>query len=624
MIDLWNIMAYRWWDWMGSMFWQASLLILVVSGLDLLIRRWVWPQVRYVLWLLIFAKLLIPPGWHLPTAVVPRLFGETREVLGRVWDRQFPMPTALRPADSSLPDRAGGATSGTVPGRTESGVPGYASRLLPQAYLFGFWFAGMGLFLFLLIFKMVKLQRWHRQQEQRKTIPSWFHELLVAASRQLNLERLPAIVFSRDAVTPAVYGVFRPVLLLPERYVDGLSRAEAEHILLHELCHVKRGDLWVHGLVLLLQVAYWYNPFLLWPARKLRHVREMCCDQTLAARLQDRTDAYRQTLLNTARELLTERVEPAMGLLGVFEEPFWLVARIRWLEKKTWQHRKSIAAAAVLVVLGMVMLVMPMAGESAAVHPQTDPSAQAPWNSPLESQQLAEAPASGAEVRAVYCRMITRETDYFLWFEAESRFFSMEEGWYTADKSALIEGGRTFILDKEKNRFLFLNHNRKTYLEVPLPVNRATAYAPDLARFYEERKTSGRVESLDETRQILGRTCNGFRLVNWSAYGGEQTDRAENIVWTTADVPFKVALFDEALTNMRLLVSNKDETLLLEMQKRMRGFQMGIDYETVRFPWKKRYVMRAVEIAGKIAPPGIFSVPPDYARLERLDVRNLR
>ena len=34
--------------------------------------------------------------------------------------------------------------------------------------------------------------------------------------------------------------------------------------------------------------------------------------------------------------------------------------------------------------------------------------------------------------------------------------------------------------------------------------------------------------------------------------------------------------------------------------------------------------MRVVEIAEKIAPPGIFSVPPDYARLDKLDVRNLR
>jgi beta-lactamase regulating signal transducer with metallopeptidase domain len=624
MIAIWNLMAYRWWDWMGSMFWQASLLILVVSGLDLLIRRWVWPQVRYVLWLLVFVKLLIPPGWHLPTAVVPRLFGESQELLGRIWDRQFPQPAALQAAESASPESAAMPQPLTGPGGSDRVATAASAQLLPQAYLFGFWLAGMALFLFLLIFKMFKLRRWHRQQEERKTIPPWFHELLIEISRRLNLERLPAIVFSRDAVTPAVYGVFRPVLLLPEHYLNDLSREEAEHVLLHELCHVKRGDLWVHGLVLLLQIAYWFNPFLLWAIRQLSHVREMCCDQTLAARLQGRTEAYRKTLLNTARELLTEKVEPGMGLLGVFEEPFWLVARIRWLEKKTWHHRKSIAAAAALVILSMAILVMPMAGRPAAVNLPADPAAQYLGSPSPANQQLAEAPVPAAGIRAVYCRMITRETDYFLWFEAESRFFAMDEGWHSADKLALIEGGRTFILDKEKNRFLFLNRNRKTYLDVPLPVNRTTAYSPELARFFEERKTSGRVEPLNETQQILGRTCKGFRLINWSVYGNEQSDRAENVVWTTNDVPFRVAMFDEALVNMRLLVSNMDESLQQEMQQRMKGYQMGIEQETGRFPWKKRYVMRVVEMAEKIAPPGIFSVPPDYVRLEQLDVANLR
>ncbi len=393
---------------------------------------------------------------------------------------------------------------------------------------------------------------------------------------------------------------------------------------MHELCHLKRGDLWIHGLVLLLQVAYWFNPFLLWATRQLRHVREMCCDQTLAARLQDRTAAYRQTLLNTARELLTERIEPGMGLLGVFEEPFWLVARIHWLEKKTWQHRKSIAATATLVILGMAVLVMPMAGRPAVISPTGDPAAPAPWSPAYAVQQYAEAPASGAAVKAVYCRMITRAIDYFLWFEADARFFAMEEGWHAPNKIALIEGGRTFILDKEKNRFLFLNRDRKTYLDVPPPVSRATAYSSELARFFEERKRSGRVESLGDTQQIQGRVCRGHRLIDWSAYGDEQTERAENIVWTTNDVPFNVALFDEVLVNMRLLVSNKDESLLQEMQQRMKGFQMGIDYETRRFPWRTRYVMREVELAEKLLPPDVFLVPPDYTGLEKLDVKNLR
>ena len=66
---------------------------------------------------------------------------------------------------------------------------------------------------------------------------------LIDTSERLGLERVPAIVFSDEAVAPAVYGLFRPVLLLPADYTESLSPEEAEHVLLHELAHLKRGDL---------------------------------------------------------------------------------------------------------------------------------------------------------------------------------------------------------------------------------------------------------------------------------------------------------------------------------------------------------------------------------------------
>jgi len=99
------------------------------------------------------------------------------------------------------------------------------------------------------------------------------------------------------------------------------------------------------------------------------------------------------------------------------------------------------------------------------------------------------------------------------------------------------------------------------------------------------------------------------------AHGDEQTNRSENIVWTTNDVPFNVAVFDEALVSMRLLVSSRDDALLKEMQQRMKGYQMGVDYENWRFPWKTRRVMRVVEIAEKSSPLGIFSVAVGFHRL---------
>ena len=52
-----NRIAWSWWEWMGQMMWQAGVLILLVVVVDLLIRRWAWPQVRYAVWLLVLLKL---------------------------------------------------------------------------------------------------------------------------------------------------------------------------------------------------------------------------------------------------------------------------------------------------------------------------------------------------------------------------------------------------------------------------------------------------------------------------------------------------------------------------------------------------------------------------------------
>jgi beta-lactamase regulating signal transducer with metallopeptidase domain/Tol biopolymer transport system component len=378
MIAAINQIAQSWWGWMGPMFWQVSLLILIVSALDFLLRRWAWPQVRYTLWLLVLVKLVIPPSWTLPSSLVSRWQPVVQAGIEERLGINLRGPAAREPLEMSpsIPASMTPAVqAGELAGQSGQTQPAQ-SRSLPPSRALGWkaivmlaWIAGMGLFVALLAHRISRLRRWHKKQVEKKVIPVWYYELLVETTKRLKLGRLPAIVFSRDAKAPAVYGMFRPVLLLPASYLDSLSKEDAEHVLLHELAHLKRGDLWLHGLCLLLQIVYWFNPLLIWTRRQMRHVREICCDLTIANVLKEKTMKYRQTLLNTARELLTQTAEPGMGLLGVFEDPFRLVARLRWLEKKTWRTRKLMTAAVALVALVMTAAVLPMGSgiqESAA------------------------------------------------------------------------------------------------------------------------------------------------------------------------------------------------------------------------------------------------------------------
>jgi beta-lactamase regulating signal transducer with metallopeptidase domain len=81
MITILNQMAEKWYGWELAMLWQAGLLIAIVAAIDLLIKKWAWPQVRYALWLLILVKLVLPPGLTSPTsftAEIPFMVSEDK------------------------------------------------------------------------------------------------------------------------------------------------------------------------------------------------------------------------------------------------------------------------------------------------------------------------------------------------------------------------------------------------------------------------------------------------------------------------------------------------------------------------------------------------------------------
>ena len=399
MVEQLNQMAAGWWGWMGPMFWQVGVLVAIVAALDLGVRRWAWPQVRYALWLLVVVKLLVPPGWTLPTSVMSEFGGwvddystvfftaENAEKLdssnheGTKTQRQkegtelqrFKGTKGLKRADDYLVfDRVKTGVGredevAVEPGGVEAGGERLAEAeqqkvgLNWQVWAMGGWFVGVWVLGGWLMIRLSTLRAIYARQKGDMEVPLWLTEELAATAQRVGLKRAVRLVLSERVNCPAVFGCVRPVLLLPAEQVKGLTRREAEHILLHELSHIKRGDLWVHGLWMVLQVLYWFHPLLWWVGRQMRHVRELCCDATVAKVLREKTGDYRETLLETARQLLDRPVEPGLGLLGLFEDSNRLLARLHWLEKKTWRYR-PLRIATVLIVIGlMVGCVLPMA-----------------------------------------------------------------------------------------------------------------------------------------------------------------------------------------------------------------------------------------------------------------------
>ncbi len=402
MIEQINNLAQLWWDWTLGMFWQVGLLIALIALLDRLIRRWAWPQLLYALWLLILMKLVLSPGLSLPSGMLPKL----RPFVAKVVEKATSEPEVAQELSSVLPffnDRIAEVTAQPEPhlllavediavasDSTGSERPPQVagSQLDRKAYAMTVWFLGMLSLGTWLIVKLRRLSREHPDKTGRASLPQSFYDQLANCAQRLGLRRRPIPVVTSSIRTPAVFGLFRPVLLMPAGYIRTLSRKDTEYLLLHELAHVKRGDLIVHSLYMLLQLVYWYNP-LLWLVRwRLRHLRELCCDATVAGLLRNRTLEYRRTLLEAARQFLVTPVEYGLGLVGLFEDSNCLISRINCLEKPIWRYQKMKKLVAVTLALILLACVLPMA------QAQQDSASESSNAGPALSE---DNPAEGVE-----------------------------------------------------------------------------------------------------------------------------------------------------------------------------------------------------------------------------------
>ncbi len=384
MIEQVNTLGRAWWDWMWPMFWQVGALILVIGAIDVLLRKRLWPQIRYGLWFLVIVKLILPPTLALPTGIVSHV----RPLVAAAWqglgfERQ--MPASLAFGERLDPGRAGeemnSPSVAAVESAASTGEPTHpviptmtdAVRTLPmhlrfswQSVLMTFWLAGtfaVGLWSILRFRRVCRIAR-----EQTAELPASLAQGLADAAEKLHLRRLPRVVASDAVGSPAVIGPVRPALLIPQHGIDHLSPSEAEHVFLHELAHIKRGDLKVQAICILIQIFYWFNPFVWFVQRRLQHLREICCDATVARVLKGDVAEYRRTILETAYQVLAKPRDYGVGLLGLVETRSHLLSRLSWLERMPWRHyRLRVAVTAVALALtGTCVLPMAQARDATA------------------------------------------------------------------------------------------------------------------------------------------------------------------------------------------------------------------------------------------------------------------
>ncbi len=323
------------------MLWQSSALIAVVLALDVALRRKVRAAIRHALWLVVLLKLMLPPALALPTSP-------------SWWMHRTAPPPAKSPPVSVT------VTYG------EAAVPNLSlppAPVMPQraaAMSLAEWLTVLsggvsaGLLVWLLIRWRV-VARKIRDASPREELDGLLNE----SARLAGWRPAVRLKLAGTVMSPAVCGLIRPVILLPQSLVKRLSPEQLRAVLVHELIHLRRGDVWVNCAQALLQIVYWWHP-LLWLANaRIRRAREEAVDDAVMLALHEDAEIYAPTLLEVAK-IAFNRPLASLGLVGILESRSALRQRIERLVNFDAPKKAGLTIVSILGILAFSAVALPM------------------------------------------------------------------------------------------------------------------------------------------------------------------------------------------------------------------------------------------------------------------------
>jgi TonB family protein len=218
----------------------------------------------------------------------------------------------------------------------------------------------------------------------------------------LGMRRAVSLRQARNGTMPMAVGLFRPAIVLPAE-AAAWSAERRRVVLLHELAHVRRGDLPVHVMARTALSLYWFNP-LGWVAwRELLKERERAADD-LVLNAGARASDYASHLLEIARTMQSSRLLAPAALAMARRSQ--LEGRLRAIldshANRTAPRRLSVAIASLLALVVIVPFAALQAQEDRTASMPADVDATIRVATSQRNYDMLERGAKAAEVLQQY------------------------------------------------------------------------------------------------------------------------------------------------------------------------------------------------------------------------------
>jgi beta-lactamase regulating signal transducer with metallopeptidase domain len=341
---------------------MAAGLAMIACLARLVCRR---PALVHALWLLVLLKLVTPPllSFNIrpaprPVETAPSPKREEAALVGSEWictEESQPPPA---PVEELLPEMAEVQLAAEEsPAAEECTEPRWADWPDPPGgwvgLLAGMWLVGSAFWFALAIRRVWSFSLALRHARPAPALQSRVNAL----ARRMGLSICPAVRLLPGRLAPLIWGVSRPVLLVPEGLESMVGNSGLDTLLLHELAHVRRRDHLVRLLEFVVLGLFWWNPVAWYARREMREAEEQCCDAWVVRTLPGTGRTYATALVDALDFLCGTRpaLPPLASGLGEVAD---LKRRLKMILTGKTPH--GLGRSNGLAVLGLALFLLPL------------------------------------------------------------------------------------------------------------------------------------------------------------------------------------------------------------------------------------------------------------------------
>jgi beta-lactamase regulating signal transducer with metallopeptidase domain len=209
------------------------------------------------------------------------------------------------------------------------------------------WFTGAMLFVIRLLVSSLHLL--HIRHTSQTAAADW-QQCVERLKMRLKIGHKVKLLISDLSPVPFIYGVLKPVIIVPSMYFNQLTDREIESIILHELAHIRRHDFAINLISVIIESLLFFNPATWWLTKGMKTQREFCCDDTVQQQIGNR-NIYLRALYKAA--LISVDQQPNYSV-ALFHQNSELIMRVKRM-LNTPGHR-SVHFPFVTAGIGMVLL----------------------------------------------------------------------------------------------------------------------------------------------------------------------------------------------------------------------------------------------------------------------------